>query len=89
MTFCVFVKQMNSMGSHLIPNYVNAPTYIPFIVKENDKKVIPGVCVMQHNLIDYVGIGVWESKKIVLSVKNIAEGLCKPRSNQLIIYIVL
>lgn len=39
---------------------------------------------MQHNLIDYVGIGVWESKKIVLSVKNIAEVLCKPRSNQLI-----
>lgn len=34
---------------------------------------------MQHNLIDYVGIEVWESKKIVLSVKNIAEGLCKPR----------
>lgn len=28
MTFCVFVKQMNSMGSHLIPNYVNAPTYM-------------------------------------------------------------
>lgn len=44
---------------------------------------------MQHNLIDYVGFGVWESKEIVLSVKNIAEGLCKPRSNQLIIYIVL
>lgn len=42
---------------------------------------------MQHNLIDYVGIGVWESKKIVL--KNIAEVLCKPRSNQLIINIVL
>lgn len=44
---------------------------------------------LQHNQIDYVGIGVWESKKIVLSVKNIAEVLCKPRSNQLIIYIVL
>lgn len=44
---------------------------------------------MQHNPIDYVGIGDWESKKIVLSVKNIAEVLCKPRSNQLIIYIVL
>lgn len=43
----------------------------------------------KSNPIDYVGIGVWESKKIVLSVKNIAEVLCKPRSNQLIIYIVL
>lgn len=47
--------------------------------KREWQKVIPGVCVMQHNLIDYVGIEVWESKKIVLSVKNIAEGLCKPR----------
>lgn len=87
MTFCVFVKQMNSKLCQC--PYIHVYWSLPFIVKENDKKVIPGVCVMQHNLIDYVGIGVWESKKIVLSVKNIAEVLCKPRSNQLIIYIVL
>lgn len=36
---------------------------------------------MWYNLIDYVGIGVWESKKIVLSVKNIVEVLCKLRLN--------
>lgn len=28
MTFRVFLKQINSMGSHLIQRYVNPPTYM-------------------------------------------------------------